>query len=241
MTRRHPDQPPESSPSAPADRAQRGEAAWSVGRFSSSATGSRSPDITGDAPRIAVVERRTRETHVEARLALDGAGATDIDTGIGFLDHLLTQVALHGGLDLAARCQGDLDVDDHHTAEDVALALGQALDRALGDRSGVVRFGTAYAPLEDALARAVVDLATRPFAAIRLGLARERLGELSCENVSHVLRSLATAGRFTLHVEVLDGDNDHHRAEAAFKALGLALRAAVARRGDGMASSKGVL
>ncbi|MGH9381252.1 MAG: imidazoleglycerol-phosphate dehydratase HisB [Thermoanaerobaculia bacterium] len=191
--------------------------------------------------RTAAVERRTRETQVEVLLALDGTSTTEIATGIGFLDHLLQQVALHGGLDLTVRCQGDLHVDDHHTAEDVALTLGQALDRALGDRSGMARFGWAYAPLEETLARAVVDLAARPFAVIRLGLERERLGALSCENVPHILRSLSAAGRFTLHVEVLHGDNDHHRAEAAFKALGLALRAAVARRGSEAASTKGVL
>lgn len=227
MTRRHPDQPRESPPPTPADT--------EVGRFRVE------DDAPGSVARTAVVERRTHETRVEVRLALGGGGAARIATGIGFLDHLLEQVALHGGLDLTVRCDGDLHVDDHHTAEDVALTLGQALDRALGDRAGLARFGWAYAPMEDALARAVVDLASRPFAAIRLALTRERLGALSCENVAHVLRSLATAGRFTLHVEVLNGDNDHHRAEAAFKALGLALRAAVARRGDEVASTKGVL
>lgn len=227
MTRSRPDRPGESPPPAPADT--------EVGRFRGE------DDTPGAVARTAVVERRTRETRVEVRLALDGDGAARIATGIGFLDHLLEQVALHGGLDLTVRCDGDLHVDDHHTAEDVALTLGQALDRALGDRAGLTRFGWAYVPLEEALARAVVDLAARPFAAVRLALTRDRLGSLSCENVPHVLRSLAMAGRFTLHVEALDGDNDHHRAEAAFKALGLALRAAVERRGEHVASTKGVL
>ena len=133
-------------------------------------------------------------------------------------------------------------MDDHHTVEDVALVLGAAFDRALGDRSGIARFGSAYAPLDEALARAVVDCSGRPFARVVLGLTRERLGAMSCENVAHALRSLATAARLTLHVDVLEGENDHHRAEAAFKAVALALRAAVARtQGAGVPSTKGVL
>lgn len=236
MTRRRPDPPRKSPPPTPADTEAGSRLKGEVAVGVASAT-----DASAAVARTATAERRTRETRVEVSLALDGDGAARIATGIGFLDHLLEQVALHGGLDLTVRCSGDLHVDDHHTAEDVALTLGQALDRALGDRAGLARFGWAYVPLEDALARAVVDLAARPFAAVHLALARERLGQLRCENVPHVLRSLATAGRFTLHVEVLHGDNDHHRAEAAFKALGLALRAAVARRGDRVASTKGVL
>ncbi len=194
------------------------------------------------AQRRAEVRRKTRETDIELTLVLDGTGQTEIATGIGFLDHLLTALARHARFDLNLRCTGDLQVDDHHTAEDCALALGSALDRALGERRGVARFGYAYAPLDEALARAVVDLSGRPYARVALGLSRAMLGTLACENVAHVLRSLAVAARATLHVDVLAGDNDHHRAEAAFKAVALALRAAVARDGGvDVPSTKGVL
>jgi imidazoleglycerol-phosphate dehydratase len=139
-------------------------------------------------------------------------------------------------------CQGDLRIDDHHSAEDCALGLGEALDRALGERRGIARFGSAFAPLDEALARAVVDLSGRPYSAVDLGLRRESIGGLACENVAHVLRSLAVAGRLTLHVDVLRGENDHHRAEAAFKAVALALRQSVTRSGnDDIPSTKGVL
>ena len=167
----------------------------------------------------------------------------NIGTGVGFLDHLLGSLALHAGWDLELTCSGDLHIDDHHTAEDCAIVLGQALDKALGERAGIVRFGAAYAPLDEALSRVVVDLCTRPVAVVNLGLRREMLGTLSCENVPHVLRSLAVSGRFTLHADVLAGENDHHRAESAFKALALALRQATARSGGAgaVASTKGVL
>jgi imidazoleglycerol-phosphate dehydratase len=169
-------------------------------------------------------------------------GRAEIRTGIGFLDHLLTALARHGRMDLDLAGEGDLHVDDHHTAEDCALVVGAALDRALGDRRGIARFGWAYAPLDEALARAVVDLSGRPFARVDLGLRGERLGGLACENVEHVVTSLAVAARATVHVDVLAGCNDHHRAEAAFKALALALRQAVARDGgEEIPSTKGVL
>ena len=192
--------------------------------------------------RTATVERTTRETGVRVTLVIDGTGRTDVSTGIGFLDHLFDALARHSGFDLIITCKGDLRVDDHHTAEDCALGLGEALDRALGERRGIMRFGSAFAPLDEALARAVVDLSGRPYAAVDLGLGRTVIGGLACENVSHVLRSLATAARLTLHVDVLRGENDHHRAEAAFKAVALALRQAVACSGsDEIPSTKGVL
>jgi imidazoleglycerol-phosphate dehydratase len=181
--------------------------------------------------RRARVERRTAETTVVIELQLDGSGQADVQTGIGFLDHLLTALARHARLDLTLRCDGDLHVDDHHTAEDAALVLGQALDQALGDRRGIARFGWALAPLDEALARVAVDLSGRPFADVNLGLTRSAIGTLSAENIPHVLRSFATAARLTLHADVLKGDNDHHRAEAAFKAVALALRQAVAASG----------
>lgn len=192
--------------------------------------------------RRAVVARKTRETDIRCELVLDGTGVASVATGIGFLDHLLVTLARFSRFDLTLTCAGDLHIDDHHTAEDCALALGKALDEALGERRGIERFGHAYAPLDEALARAVVDLSGRPWPEIHLGLVRETLGTIACENIRHVLQSLAIAGRMALHVEVLRGDNDHHRAEAAFKALALALRAAVRPDGsEAIASTKGVL
>ena len=192
--------------------------------------------------RNATIELKTNETEISVTLELHGTGSSDVQTGIGFLDHLLDALARHGRFDLELRCRGDLQVDDHHTAEDCGLALGAVIREALGDRVGIERFGSAYAPLDEALARAVVDISGRPFAAIDLGLTRERLGELSCENIPHVLSSLATAAGLTLHVDVLRGDNDHHRAEAAFKAVALALRASVRPSGfDDVPSTKGTI
>ncbi len=192
--------------------------------------------------RLAEVSRATRETRIEVKLSLDGTGESTIRTGIGMLDHLLTAFARHARLDLSLTCKGDLEVDDHHTAEDCALAIGEAIDRALGDRAGIARFGWALAPLDEALARVAIDLSGRPFAAVNLGLTRDAIGQLAAENVSHVLSSLATSARATLHVEVLSGVNDHHKAEAAFKALALALRQAVTRDGStAVPSTKGSL
>jgi len=192
--------------------------------------------------RTATVTRATRETSIHLSLDVDGTGKTTVKTGIGFLDHLLDTLSRHARFDLKLTCEGDLQVDDHHTAEDCALALGEALDRALGERRGVNRFGWALAPLDEALARAVVDLSGRPFSDVALGLQREGIGGLACENVAHFLRSLATTGRMTLHVDVLKGENDHHRAEAAFKATALALGQAVRLSGfEDVPSTKGTL
>ena len=192
--------------------------------------------------RQATVVRKTAETDISVCVKLDGSGRSTIRTGIGMLDHLLTGLSRHSRIDIEIQCQGDLHIDDHHTAEDVAICLGTALDRALGDRVGVTRFGSAHAPLDEALARAVVDLSGRPWPEVTLGLRREALGGLACENVPHVLNSLAIAARTTLHVDVLRGENDHHKAEAAFKAVAIALRQAVATDGSSrVASTKEVL
>ena len=192
--------------------------------------------------RRAAVSRKTLETAVEVELALDGSGRAEVATGIGFFDHMLGALARHARFDLTLKCRGDLEVDDHHTVEDCALALGQALDQALAERRGIARFGSAYAPLDEALARAVVDLSGRPCAVVELGLEREALGGLACENVAHFFTSLAITGRMALHVDVLRGANDHHRAEAAFKAAALALRQAVRLDGpDQVPSTKGAL
>lgn len=181
--------------------------------------------------RIVQRERKTKETDIALRLNLDGTGASVVNTGVGFLDHLLTTLTRHARWDLELTCRGDLHIDDHHTTEDCALALGSALDEALRDRSGLQRFGSAYAPLDESLARAVVDLSGRPHAEVNLQLVRCSLGSLACENIEHFLRSLAMASRSTLHVDMIRGNNDHHRAEAAFKATALAFRQATARSG----------
>lgn len=192
--------------------------------------------------RTATAERLTSETKIKAEICLDGEGKTDIRTGIGFLDHLLCALTRHARFDLTLTCEGDLHVDDHHTAEDCALLLGSVIDRALGERRGIARFGYAYAPLDEALVRAVVDLSGRPCCVTQLGLEREQLGTLSCENIAHVFVSLATTLRAAIHVDVLRGENDHHRAEAAFKALALALRQALAQSSFGdVPSTKGSL
>jgi imidazoleglycerol phosphate dehydratase HisB len=193
-------------------------------------------------PRKAEISRKTSETSIELSLNLDGIGIADIKTGTGFLDHMLISLTKHARFDLKLRCEGDLHIDDHHTAEDCALALGQALDRALGDRRGIVRFAHAYAPLDEALARVVVDLSGRPSAVVDLDLKRDSIGDLASENIAHVFTSLAMASRSSLHVDVLRGENDHHKAEAAFKAAALAFRQAVALDGsDQVPSTKGVL
>lgn len=193
--------------------------------------------------REARVVRKTKETEVEVWLALEGQGHYQVDTGLGFLDHMLAQLAAHGLFDLELRARGDLEVDEHHTVEDVAIGLGQALDRALGDRRGIARMGHAYAPLDEALARVVVDLSGRPYAVIEADFATPRLGAVGSDLIIHFLETLALHGRMSLHAQVLYGRNDHHKAEALFKALGRALDAATRLdpRRAGVPSTKGVL
>ncbi|CAH3038188.1 uncharacterized protein [Pocillopora verrucosa] len=192
-------------------------------------------------PRRATVERKTKETDISLSVNIDGSGVSEISTGIGFLDHMLTALSKHGRMDLTLSCKGDLHVDDHHSVEDCGIVLGQAVKAALGDLRGITRYGYAYAPLDESLSRAVVDISGRPFADVNLNLQRERIGNLSCEMLPHFLSSFATSAAITLHVDVLKGENDHHRAESAFKALALALRTAFKREGTDIPSTKGVL
>lgn len=191
--------------------------------------------------RRATVERKTKETDISLSVNIDGSGVSEIGTGIGFLDHMLTALSKHGRMDLTLSCKGDLHVDDHHSVEDCGIVLGQAVKAALGDLRGITRYGYAYAPLDESLSRAVVDISGRPFADVNLNLQRERIGNLSCEMLPHFLSSFATSAAITLHVDVLKGENDHHRAESAFKALALALRTAFKREGTDIPSTKGVL
>ncbi|KAG0259211.1 imidazoleglycerol-phosphate dehydratase [Mortierella polycephala] len=196
------------------------------------------------AQRTATVSRKTNETDIHIVLTMDSAGAQsiEIDSGIGFLDHMYHALAKHSGWSLSLKCKGDIHIDDHHTAEDTAIALGMAFKQAVGEPRGIKRFGSAFCPLDEALSRAVVDISGRPFADINLGLKREMLGSLSCEMIPHVFQSFAQAGGITLHVDVLKGFNDHHRAESAFKAMAVALKTAVERTGtNDVPSTKGVL
>jgi imidazoleglycerol-phosphate dehydratase len=194
-------------------------------------------------PRTATVERTTAETDIRVDLSLDGDGTYDVETGIGFYDHMLDLFAKHGGFDLTVRCDGDRHVDDHHTVEDVAITLGQATRQALGDKAHIARYGHAYVPMDDALARAVIDLSGRPYCHVDASFDRERVGELSTEMVEHVWRSLADNARCNLHLTVLHGHNAHHKIEALFKAAARALRMAVRRSAEHaeVASTKGTL
>ena len=191
--------------------------------------------------RSARVVRETAETAIELELSLDGSGRARIESGIGFLDHLLTALVRHARFDLTLTCRGDLEVDDHHTVEDCGIVLGSAIDEALGDRVGIIRFGDALAPLDEALARAVVDVSGRGGAFCDLRLQRETIGTLATENIAHFVDSLARNAGVTVHLDVLKGENDHHRAEASFKALALAFRTALTVRGSGVPSTKGVI
>lgn len=192
--------------------------------------------------RNATCLRETTETRIEGRLILDGGGEADVRTGLPFLDHMLTALCRHARLDLFLRCEGDLQVDDHHSVEDCALVLGELISRALGTRAGIARFGDAHAPLDEALARVALDLSGRPGAFVDLRLSRESIGGVATENLGHFFRSLATAARLTVHLDVLRGENDHHKTEAAFKAFALALRQALfVGDSSSVPSTKGVL
>jgi imidazoleglycerol-phosphate dehydratase len=198
--------------------------------------------VLASGNRSATVARSTRETNITVKLGLDGTGQTNISTGVGFYDHLLNSLAHHALFDLDVEATGDLVVDEHHTVEDVALVLGAALAAALDDRAGIVRFGDASVPMDESLATAVVDVGGRPYAVIDLPFKGKRAGKMALSLVGHVFESLARSGGLTLHVKGR-GRDDHHLAEAAFKATGRALRAActVDLRRSGVASTKGSL
>lgn len=194
--------------------------------------------------RQAVIERQTRETTIRLRLDLDGSGATSIQTGIGMYDHLLESFARHGQFDLEVSCSGDLHIDEHHSIEDVAICLGQALAQALGARAGVVRTGHAYVPMDEALAFVALDLSGRPYHVLQCAWNGPLIGGMACDLVEHVLETLAVHARLTLHARIEYGRNDHHKAEALFKALARALDMATRRDprlGDAIPSTKGTL
>ena len=191
--------------------------------------------------RTATIQRKTKETNISITLRIDGSGKYTVATGIGFLDHMLELFAKHGMFDLQLKCRGDLRVDDHHTAEDVAIALGKAFDKALLDRGGISRYGTAYVPMDETLARCVVDLGGRSALVFKAEFNRKSVGDLSTEMIRHFFQSFADNIRANVHVEVLYGTNTHHKIEAMFKALARSLRAACERdpRLKGVLSTKG--
>jgi len=193
--------------------------------------------------RVAEKQRTTRETDVLVRLDLDGRGDSKIATGIGFLDHMLDLFTRHGLFDLEVTCKGDLHIDPHHSVEDIAITLGQAFAEAAGDKTGIVRFGIAYVPMDETLARAVVDLSGRAFTVYHVQAVRDRIGELDVELVHHFWRSFATEAKCNLHIELLYGSNQHHITEAVFKSVARALSAAsrTSERIQGVLSTKGSL
>lgn len=192
--------------------------------------------------RLARIGRKTRETDVKIVLEIDGSGSHDISTGIGFFDHLLASLAHHALFDLTVSTDGDIHIDDHHTVEDTALALGEALDVALGDRAGIARFGDARVPMDEAIAEAVVDVGGRPYSVLSIPLATPTIGNFTSQNLPHAIESFARTSRSTIHVAA-NGRNDHHIAEAAIKALARSLRMAceIDPRRHGVASTKGTL
>jgi len=194
--------------------------------------------------RHAVIERKTKETDIHVEINLDGTGDYAISTGIGFLDHMIEQFARHSLIDLNVRIAGDLHVDQHHTAEDSAIAIGQAIAQALGDKAGIVRYGSAYSPMDETLSRVALDISGRAFLVWKAGFTQERLGEMDTELFQHWFHSIADAAGLTLHIELLYGDNNHHIAESIYKGFARAMRLAVERdprKGDAIPSTKGQL
>ncbi|MFD0857665.1 imidazoleglycerol-phosphate dehydratase HisB [Roseovarius aquimarinus] len=194
--------------------------------------------------RSATVTRKTAETDISARVALDGSGSYDNKTGVGFFDHMLDQLARHSLIDIEVACTGDLHIDDHHTVEDVGIALGQALSEALGDKRGIRRYGACLLPMDDALVRAALDLSGRPYLVWNMDLPTAKIGSFDTELVREFFQAFSTHSGMTLHVDALHGINSHHMAEAAFKAVARALREAVEtdpRKADAIPSTKGML
>ncbi len=194
--------------------------------------------------RTSTIHRHTNETDITLTLSLDGSGRHDIQTGVGFLDHLLAHIAVHGLFDLTVKAVGDLHIDTHHTIEDTALALGQAFDEALGDRKGIVRMGSAYVPMDESLAFVAVDLSGRPYAVAQGQWHGPMIGQVPTTLVPHFIESFAVTARANVHANVLYGRDDHHQAEALFKALGRALDVATMidpRRAGNVPSTKGSL
>ncbi|MBI6629605.1 imidazoleglycerol-phosphate dehydratase HisB [Pontibaca salina] len=194
--------------------------------------------------RTSQIARKTAETDINVEINLDGSGAYDNDTGVGFFDHMLDQLARHSLIDMKVRTKGDLHIDDHHTVEDTGIALGQALAKALGDKRGINRYGSCLLPMDDALVRCALDLSARPFLAWNVNLPTQKIGTFDSELVREFFQAFSTHGGITLHLDALHGFNSHHIAEATFKAVARALRIAVEtdpRKSDAVPSTKGAL
>lgn len=194
--------------------------------------------------RTAKIERKTTETTISVDLTLDGTGASEISTGVGFFDHMLDQLARHSLIDMVIKADGDTHIDDHHTVEDTGIAIGQALTAALGDKAGIRRYGAAYLPMDDTLVRAALDLSARPWLGWGVDMTAPKIGTFDTELVREFFQALSTHGGITLHVDLIRGINSHHIAEASFKAVAQALRAAVEpdpRQGGAVPSTKGTL
>ncbi len=193
------------------------------------------------ADRVAQIHRQTKETNINCELNLDGLGKYELDTGIGFLDHMLSHLSKHGKIDLIVKAKGDLQVDAHHTVEDIAICLGECLTKALGDKKGIARYGHSSVPMEDALANVSVDLSGRPNCVYNVEYRTDKIGDFDVECLQELLRSFSNTGRFNLHINVPYGINSHHIAESIFKALGQALAEAVKIVGTDVPSTKGKL
>lgn len=194
--------------------------------------------------RKATIARQTKETRIEVSVDLDGTGRSDIGTGVGFFDHMLDQVARHALIDLTVRAEGDLHIDDHHTTEDVGIALGQAVRSALGDRKGITRYADVHLPMDETLTRCAIDVSGRPFLVFDVAFSSDKIGTFDTELVQEFFQAFAMNAGITLHVATLTGSNNHHIAESCFKALARALRAALAidpRQADRIPSTKGTL
>ncbi|NYB75641.1 imidazoleglycerol-phosphate dehydratase HisB [Sedimentibacter hydroxybenzoicus DSM 7310] len=191
--------------------------------------------------RKSTITRKTNETEINVELNIDGSGITEIDTGIGFLNHMLELLGFHAGLDLKIKCAGDLDVDTHHTSEDIGIALGQSFREALGDKKGIERYGFMLLPMDETLARVALDFSGRPHLAYKVDLKRDMIGSMAAEDFKEFFNGFVNNSLCTLHMEVLYGENDHHKIEAVFKGFGRALRTAVRITSDNLQSTKGVL
>lgn len=191
--------------------------------------------------RTAKIQRKTKETNVTVQLDLDGNGSYDIDTGVGFLDHMLTHLSKHSRINMVVKAKGDLEVDAHHTVEDIAICLGRALAEALGDKKGIARYGSSSVPMEDSLANVAIDLSGRACCVYNVDYHSDKIGDFDVECLEEMLRSFSNNGKFNLHINVPYGTNSHHIAEAVFKGIGRALAMAVKIIGDQVPSTKGIL
>lgn len=191
--------------------------------------------------RIAKIERTTLETEISVEINLDGNGNSKINTGIGFLDHMLTLMAFHGSFDLKVNCNGDLYVDEHHTVEDIGITLGEAFYKALGDKKGIKRYSNVSIPMDEALCNTVLDISNRPYLIFNMNFDREKVGSMDTQNFNEFFRAFVNESKITLHINLLYGDNDHHKIEAVFKSFARALKEGIQITSDKISSSKGVL